>query len=362
MKVLIVFNHPAPYKVNIFNEIAKYCDLTVLFERNKAADRPDEFYSVNKYSFKSITLNDGYIGREGSISSGVVKYIKKHHNEFDQIVMNGYSHLAEIKAIKYMNRHNIKYSLLINGGLKKEKENFIKRKFKSSIISSADYYISPSIKADDYLIYYGAEKEKIYHYPYSNLFKREISNSKYDKNELRSQFNLPKDKTIFINASQFIDRKNNLQLLSLFLNSDKYLVLVGEGIEENKYREYISKNKMDNVSIISFKPKNELFNLYKACDVFITLAKEDIFGHTTLEALANGLPVISSNKVISSLEYIKEGVNGYIVSLDDNEKIIKAINKAPELAKEAAIKSVENNTFEACGKRLFEIFEEINQK
>ena len=34
MRVLIIFNHPAPYKVSVFNELAKYVDLTVLFERN----------------------------------------------------------------------------------------------------------------------------------------------------------------------------------------------------------------------------------------------------------------------------------------------------------------------------------------
>ena len=31
MKILIVFNHPAPYKVRGFNELAKYVDLDVIF-------------------------------------------------------------------------------------------------------------------------------------------------------------------------------------------------------------------------------------------------------------------------------------------------------------------------------------------
>ena len=49
MRVLIIFNHPAPYKVEAFNELSKYCDLTVLFERTKAKDRPDSFYAANEY-------------------------------------------------------------------------------------------------------------------------------------------------------------------------------------------------------------------------------------------------------------------------------------------------------------------------
>ena len=79
MRVLIIFNHPAPYKVNAFNELAKLVDLTVLFERTKAKDRPDSFYASNEYKFKYFFLKDGYFGREGSLSNNVKKYIKNHH-------------------------------------------------------------------------------------------------------------------------------------------------------------------------------------------------------------------------------------------------------------------------------------------
>ena len=80
----------------------------------------------------TLTVTDGYVYNEGSISNGVRKYIKENHDKFDQIVMNGYSHVAEIKAIKYMRKHNIKFSLLINGGIGKNKEFFLKREIKKS--------------------------------------------------------------------------------------------------------------------------------------------------------------------------------------------------------------------------------------
>ena len=150
MKVLIVFNHPAPYKVRIFNELAKYVDLTVIFERDKAKDRPDEFYVVNKYDFNVIFFHDGYVGKEGTITNKTKAYIKKHHSEFDFIVMNGYSHYAEIKAINYMHAHEIPFSLLINGGVIREKESFFKRKLKSNLIKKAEFYMSPSKKSNDY--------------------------------------------------------------------------------------------------------------------------------------------------------------------------------------------------------------------
>ena len=86
MRVLIIFNHPAPYKVKAFNELSNYVDLTVLFERTKAKDRPDDFYIANEYKFKTIFLTDGYVGNEGTISNKVRAHIKKHHTEFCKLV------------------------------------------------------------------------------------------------------------------------------------------------------------------------------------------------------------------------------------------------------------------------------------
>ncbi len=361
MKVLIVFNHPAPYKVAIFNELAKYVDLTVIFERTKAKDRPVEFYSNNKYGFKALFITKGYVGNEGNISSLVKHYIKHHFREYDHIIMNGYSHLAEIKAIHYMKKHHIRFSLMINGGIIRDNESSFKKNYKTKLISSADFYISPSKKSDEYLIYYGAKKDRIHNYPYSNLSINEFVDKPVDKGSLREKLNLPVEGKIFVNASQFIDRKNNMELLSIFKDRKETLLLIGEGDELKKYNDFIVNNKIHNVIILPFKAKEDLFEYFRACDGFISLAKEDIFGHTIIEALANGLPVIASNKVNSALEYIKDGYNGYIVDIEDENAINKAIDEIVNINAINCVKSVKNNTFENCGKVLFDILAEENQ-
>ena len=356
MRVLIIFNHPAPYKVSVFNELAKYVDLTVLFERDKASDRPDSFYASNHYDFNHIIFKKGYFGREGSTSNEVKKYLKEHHNEFDVILMNGYSHLAEIKAIKYLAKKKIKFGLLINGGVIRKKEFFLKKAYKKSLVTKASYYISPSQESNKYLIYYGAEQTRIFNYYYSNYSKNEISFATIDeKIELRKKFNLPLDKKIFINPSQFIERKNNIFLMSLFKDRDDVLLLVGEGKLQQKYEEYIKHNQLNNVIIKPFMNKADLFELYKATDCHITLSKEDIFGHTILESFSNGIPVISSKLVISSLEYVKDGYNGYLVDIADKEQIINAMNKIDTSFNKNALESAYQTTFENSALSIYEI-------
>ena len=345
MKTLFVFNHPAPYKVKVYNELSKLKDIQVIFERESAKDRPSSFYADNEYNFPVMFIKNGAFSNE---------------NTYDLIVMNGYSTIAEMKAIRYMVRHKIPYVLQINGGIKK-KDNPIKRRMKKYYISHAQKYLSPCTEADKYLLYYGAREEDIYHYPYGNYYESEmikkIPNQK-EKEELRKKWNLPNNK-IFVNASQFIERKNNFELISIFKDREETLLLIGAGKEKEKYEKFIKDNNIKNIIIMDFLKKKDLFEVLSCCDCFITLSFEDIFGHTTLEAMANGLPVISSDRVVSSLDLIENGINGYLVDLNNKETILSAINNVKEEMGKAAIITAKNNTIECSAKRLNEILETI---
>lgn len=50
MKILFVFNHPAPYKVELLKRIAKELDIFVLFERKTNKDRNSLFMKRDSFS------------------------------------------------------------------------------------------------------------------------------------------------------------------------------------------------------------------------------------------------------------------------------------------------------------------------
>lgn len=360
MKVLFVFNHPAPYKVTFFNELKKYVDLFVVFERNKAKNRPIEFYSGNNYDFNHVFLKKGAFGNENSNTKELKEFIKQHHNEYDLIVMNGYSTFTEMKAIKYMNKNHIPFILMINGGIKKDNEFFIKKNLKKKYISSASLYLSPSIVSNEYLNYYGANKDLIRNYPYSTmkedkLFSQVLTPS--ERNRIREKWELPSNK-LFVNASQFIDRKNNEQLLRIFKNRpDLSLVLIGNGPLKENYETFIKANKMSNVKLMNYLKNEEVLEIMAACDCHITLSKEDIYGHTIHEALSRGVPVISSEHVIAAKALIKDDYNGYVVPLED-DKILKAMDKVNEDMQLNALNSARENTIENCARIIASILQE----
>lgn len=363
MKVLFVFNHPAPYKVTFFNELKKHVDLFVIFEREKAKNRPIEFYANNKYDFNHIFLKKGAFGNENSNTTELREYIKQHHKEYDLIVMNGYSTFTEMKAISYMNKQKIPFILMINGGIRKERELFLKKRIKTKYISSASFYLSPSIVSNEYLAYYGADRGLIRNYPYSTMRQDKLLSQVVTPNErfmIRERWGLTKGK-LFINASQFIARKNNEQLLEIFKDRpDLSLVLIGDGPLRDNYVSYVRENKMANVRIMNYLKNEEVLEIMSACDCHITLSKEDIYGHTIHESLSRGVPVISSEHVIAAKALIRNDYNGFVVPLDNN-KIMKAIDSiSPEMSLNA-LNSAKENTIENCARIIADILKELKK-
>lgn len=356
MKILIVFNHPASYKVKQFNALAKIADLTVLFERESAIDRPKSFYDEDIH-FKHYLFHDGYYSTEYSKTSKIRKFIKEHHAEYDYIIMNGYSGVAERKAIRYLNRHNIPFTLMINGGVIHNKESLFKKWYKTRYISSANKYLSPSIYADKYLLYYGAKENKIYHYGYSSIESKDILSkplTKKEKVELRNKYHLPISSRIFIAPNQFIERKNNMQLIEYFKNREDILLLIGQGNEKEKYLKYISENNLKNIFVIDHVDKKTLFEYYQLSDVVVSFSKEDIFGHTIIEGMANALPAIAANNILSAHTAIKNGINGFIIDLNDINSINYAFNNIDRCDINACLKSAKENSIDMTAQQIIE--------
>lgn len=346
-KVLFVFNHPAPYKVRLLNELATFLDLTVIFERGKNSDREKNFYFETKYNFKTHYVKGIKVGKEGFISFGVRNYIKK--NKFDLVIMNGYSHMAEMISIKYLQKHKIPYCLYINGGIINKSESNFKRNYKTKLITGADFYMSPDKNSNNYLVYYGADKSKIYNYPYSTVYENEILThipTQLEINELRKAKNID-SKYVYVSCGQLIPRKNYMSLIKYWPeDKDKLLLIIGEGKQRQEIEQYLMQNPNKNVKLLGFLSRKDIFEYYKLSDAFLFPSKEDIYGHVINEALSQGLPIISSSKVNASLKLINEGRNGYIIDDYSTPRFQEILEKVPSLNKQASIDKAKENTIE----------------
>lgn len=125
----------------------------------------------------------------------------------------------------------------------------------------------------------------------SQYTKRNVN----EVSEIRKKLNLQQDKVIFVYSGGFIDRKNQNEAITAFLNmkrnQEAVLLLLGDGKDFEvlkkqyaKYENILFRGKVSNV--------NEYLH---ASDVYLSTSKSEGLPNGVLEAMACGLPVLLSN-------------------------------------------------------------------
>jgi len=101
------------------------------------------------------------------------------------------------------------------------------------------------------------------------------------------------------------------------------LLIAGYGSEQkNLIRKASMLGIADRVNIIGRYPN--LSELLKSCDCYVMPSRQEGFGLSILEAMANGLPVIG-NKVGAVPEIIENGVNGLSFSIRNKGELASRI-------------------------------------
>lgn len=327
MKILFLTNIPSPYRIDFFNELGKQCDLTVVFEGKTATDRNKDWKSRDGLNFKHIFLNGIRINTEQFICLSVIKILKQQWNK---IVICGYSSPTTMLAIEYLKLKKIPFYIEVDGGLIK-KDSWFKYKIKKYFLSSSfASWFSSGKETTKYLAHYGADRNRIIEYPFTSLKEQDILKktlTEQEKLNLRTELNLKEEK-IILSVGQFIRRKGYDVLIKAMQKMD---ITVGVYIiGDNPTQEYLNLQKqfnLTNLHFVGFKTKEELKKYYMAADLFVLPTREDIWGLVINEAMAMGLPVITTDKCVAGLELVENGTNGYVVPKENSEILAEKINK-----------------------------------
>ena len=120
----------------------------------------------------------------------------------------------------------------------------------------------------------------------------------------------------FVSSCQMIGRKGLdllLRACNLLPNDGWMLTLAGDGpLRANLERDFAQHWDQSRVQFIGQVPYEDRASVFAGKHVFVFPSRWDGWGMVVPEALAAGLPVISSDAVISAHEFINNGENGFI--------------------------------------------------
>ena len=133
-----------------------------------------------------------------------------------------------------------------------------------------------------------------------------------------------KEEKILTHVSNFRPLKRIIDVIDIFkgINSkiNSKLMMVGEGPEKRKALRYVSDNKLKD-KVLFLGNSNEIDKILCYSDLFLLPSEKESFGLSALEAMAHGVPIISSNAG-GIPEVNLNGKTGFISDIGDTDSMI----------------------------------------
>lgn len=279
-----------------------------------------KFYLFIDKFLKILKKSDLKSSWQLKLSYPPLKKFKNKIKEIDPDVMivKGLKSLYSICALRYAKKFNIKSIVFIQRDqfrCQSLKEKFICRLlFKHYKVRAV---ASPICKMT------GVDKkshEKFHYIPFV-----------YDIVDFEKSY-FKDGKINILNIGKFEKIKDHITLLRAVEKLKSFypikVVLVGEKADPNyvlKLMDFVKDNRMEEIIEFKFEvPHKKVIELYQQSDLFVLTSYQDPASLQLLEAMANKVPVISSDKNGTKC-YIKEGENGYVFESQNADDLAKKI-------------------------------------
>lgn len=325
MKILILTTIMAPYRVELFEELGKKIDLTVMFEQKHDTVRDKSWYGNTHKTFDAIYLKKW----DKSLRYLKVQVLQQLlRQKPDKVIIYEYSTITAMFLMLCCQILHIPYGINCDGGF--VSQHIVKDAIKRYYISHASFCLAGGKLAENYLLSYGAKPDQIQIINFTSLHDADIIEKPLDDKQkcmIREKLGIH-EAHVILSVGRF-DRGKGFDILlraSSDLPENVGVYIVG-GKPTEEYLQIVNQLHLKNVHFIEFADKCLLKQYYLAGDIFVLPTRGDVWGLVINEAMACGLPIITTDHCVAGLELIEEEANGYIIHADDVEGVANSMKR-----------------------------------
>lgn len=244
-----------------------------------------------------------------------------------------------------------------------------------TLVAEERMFCDPSLRAvicisrmvcDDIQRFFGVATDKL-HVIYNGIDSADFSPRlrELHRDALRARLGIPLSATMFLYVGSGFDRKGVRQLLTAFAqlrNENAYLVIVGK---DKKQRVFEQQTQALGIQerLRFAGAQHDVRPFYGAADVFVLPTLYEPLSNAVLEALASGLPVITSTRC-GAAELITQDESGYVCDPLDVDAIAAHMRTLldpvlRESASLAAARSVQHLTLEKMSEQYVRLYEKL---
>lgn len=354
---------------------SQHCVYAIDLPRIGELDRNEHDEQILVYRFANYTNhNQGAIRRVKDIMDIVCSLSP------DIVHIHG-TGLISYKLYRAFQKRGVKLMLTVHGLLHVEKTNALKRKFS---LKRLYQYVVQSItefrllnRAKQIIVDTGyvAEQIRQYHREHKICRLPNVHVIPQGINEYFLSLKCNRDSNVILSVGSISRRKGHMLLLKAFDQVCKQvpnakLVIAGVLAEQDYFDElqaYINQSpNNENISLLINLPQEQLYELYQQAYVFALHSQEESQGIALVEAMAMGLPIVSTK--VGGIPYVvQNGETGLLANYSDIERfahnmtvLLKNQNQYDQMSFRA-IQNAQRYTWENIADEVVRLYREILQ-
>jgi glycosyltransferase involved in cell wall biosynthesis len=354
-KLAIVTEIIAPYRVPVFNALAKRSeiDLHVIFlaENDPGVRRWHVYKEEIEFSYQVLPSRRWRLGMHHLLLNRGLRSAL-NQAEPDVLLCGGYNYLASWEAAYWANTHKVPLLLWSESTAADTRKQYATvERMKSHFLSMCNGFVVPGIASANYLKTLGIPGQLIFTAPNAvdiERFSRLADESHWKRSNLAGESSLPS--RYFLYVGRLIKAKGVFDLLDAYAQIDETirakvdLVFVGDGKDASELMERASRIKSGNICFPGFVQRDGLAQFYTHGNALILPTHSDTWGLVVNEAMSCGLPIIATDVAGCVPDLVRNDWNGFVVPPRDSRALAGAMMKLAidaGLCKQMGLRSAE---------------------
>lgn len=297
----------------------------ICFDKNKPS------YEIDK-NIKFINNKENYNGKLSGIC-GRIKFLKKTLREINPDIIFTMFYDINIYALIYKILYNHKVKIISSERCNPHEISCLSRFLSYSSSLFCNGFVFQTAQAQEMYPKITQRKSVVIHNAISNPLLKNIDLSKINKTKTittMGRLERQKDYETMIKAC-----------IPVFKQYPDYkLMIYGEGSKQDSLTKLIKDNNLEK-NVFLEGNKQDAIKYVASSEIFLLTSLYEGMPNALIEAMALGIPVISTDCKMGPGELIVDGMNGFLVPVGDVSSIS---NRILELLKDAKLrKKISNN-------------------
>lgn len=325
MKLVIITEIIAPYRIPVFNALAQLpgIDLHVVFlAENDPGLRQWTIYKDEiAFSYQVLPSKRFRLGSLNFLfNTGVTDALRQASP--DAVICGGYNYAAAWQVQKWARRNHVPFLTWVEStGMDRRSHNGLLEALKARFLRHCDGYVAAGKSSAQYLAEFGIDRKKIFFAPDAvdnDFFISHSDAARSRADEFRTSLNLPA--RYFLFTGRMVREKGVFDLLEAYTHLDSRLrdqlglVMCGEGTSKNELERISRQVTSGQIVFTGFYQREKLAVLYALAEAFVFPTHSDPWGLVVNEAMACGLPIITTSAAGCAADLVDDGCNGRIVA------------------------------------------------